>query len=209
MRTSTTPRRIVLGLAGIAAATATAGTMTLPAASAADSAGATAAPTTKITFTVASCEGCTLQLGKAVAHRASTWESPRKQVHDGTVSFTTKMSHTRGMSVMVLGPWELSSPHGTGAATELVFSYGRQGPGSPVSLAAAQSKKQATGCWQGTAASEITIPLTVRELRVPGNGGPADATIAFTSVTQYALTPFRGTDHGILGEQDIDPCVLG
>ena len=160
---------------------------------------------TQLTFDVAGCEGCRITLVSAhrdADPRVSYWTSKERVVRDGSVTFRTASRHTHGMSMTVTAPWEGR----TGYVTEAVFRYAGKTTGDPVSFAEARSARRASGCWDGTNASELTLDLVVRKVRVQGVAGPTRGTIAYLPTTDRWQRPMQRVHRGVLGTQDVDLC---
>ena len=160
--------------------------------------------TTALTFTAPGCDGCTITLVKAFRSggRVHYWSSKERTVRDGAVTFTPRSRRTIGMSALVGAPWEGT----TGYVTEVVFRYGGEQTGDAVTLAEARTKRRGSGCWAGTNAGELTVPLTIRKVRVQGTTGRTWGTIAFTSATERWGDPMEPLMHGVLGTQDVELC---
>jgi len=213
MRTISPARRatlaataVVAGLTGALAAGVGASDAATPAATAATEA-ARALPRTKITFEVPGCDGCEIGLTQARWDPKSrwgvrVWDGGQKTVADGVATFTVPTRHTVGMSATVTAPWE---GH-TGYVTTVVFRYRGERPGDPVGFREARRKAKGTACWGGTAEDEVTIPLTVRKVRVMGLRHPVPGSIAYADTTQIWMKPMRRVLHGVMGSQDINVC---
>ncbi len=160
-------------------------------------------PTTKVTFTAPGCDGCQVQVMNAARYDENFWGAPQKTVSGGSVTFGVPRPLTRGISATVVAPWEGT----TGFTTLVAFRYGGHQVGDLVSFTDARSRDRATPCWAGTTQDASTIPLTVREVRVPGTTGPTNGTIAFARVTQPWLAPMLDTFKGIVGAQDQILCT--
>jgi hypothetical protein len=167
---------------------------------------ARAVPRTVLTFTVHGCEGCEVQPVQYIAGHRHDWEGKKKTVEDGTVSWTIPTKHTHGLSVWIRGPWEGQDGTGTGYVANVVWRYGHEQVGSTVTRRDVKSKHKAAGCWAGTDATEVTIPLEVRKVMVKGYSHRTAGTLAWTEVTQDWWDPMLRTDEGILGSQDVMPC---
>jgi len=163
-------------------------------------------PMTKLTFAVHGCDGCTIQPLQYIAGEQTAWEGKRKTVKDGSVSWTFRTKHTHGMSVWITGPWEGQDGSTTGYVANVVWRYDHEKVGSTVARQDVKSKHKAAGCWAGTTADAVTIPLEVREVMVKGVTHRTAGTLAWTKVTQDWWRPMLPTDKGILGSQDILPC---
>jgi hypothetical protein len=163
---------------------------------------ARAATTTTVTLKVPTCEGCRIQLFRAVRGVPTIWQSRVKVVRDGMVSFTMANRNTHGMSMTVTAPWEGN----TGYVTQAAFRYNGQSVGSTVGFALARTKTRAAGCWAGTKRSAITLRLGVRKVTVPGNTGPTAGTIAWFPRTQAWWRPMQDARKGVLGAQDVFFC---
>lgn len=165
-----------------------------------------AAARTTLTFTVDDCEGCEVQLVNARstldADVVHVWESRAKEVHDGTVTFRIPTRRTWGMSATVAAPWE---GH-TGYATTVAWRYNGERVGDTVTLQEAVTKKKASACWEGVRSREVTVPLVVEKVRVPGVKKEVDGSIAFVPTTQSWLAPMREVYEGVLGSQDVNIC---
>jgi hypothetical protein len=189
-----------------------AGGLCVPAASGAEAAPAPAqataqVPHTTLAFTVHGCDGCEIQPVEYIAGQAHDWEGKRKTVKDGSVSWTFRTKHTHGLSVWIRGPWEGKDGSGTGYVANVVWRYDHEKVGSTVTRDDVRSKHKATGCWAGTQAAEVTIPLEVRKVIVQGTTGKTAGTLAWTKVTQDWWRPMLSTAKGILGSQDVMPCT--
>jgi hypothetical protein len=132
----------------------------------------------------------------------NTWEAPQKTFKNGQVTVRVPRTLTRGISANIYGPWEGT----TGYATLVAWRYGGHQLGSTVSFADARSSQFGSPCWGGTDKTALTIPLTVRKVRVGGTTGPTNGTIAFADVTQSWLAPMEKTFKGILGTQEVIAC---
>ncbi len=161
---------------------------------------------TTLTFAVHGCNGCTVQPLQYIAGHKRDWEGKSKKVKDGSVSWTFHTKHTHGMSVWIRGPWEGKDGNGTGYVANVVWRYGHQKVGSTVTRRDVRSKHKASGCWAGTDATEVTIPLEVRKVMVKGYTGKTAGTLAWSKVTRHWWRPVLHTDKGILGSQDVMPC---
>ena len=160
---------------------------------------------TRLTFDVAGCEGCRIRLVHAERKADPTaryWTSKERVVRDGSVTFRPSSRHTHGMSMTVRAPWEGL----TGYVTETVFRYAGKTTGDTVTFAEARSKRHASGCWDGTNASELTLDLTVRKVWVQGVRGRTRGTIAYLPVTDRWQRPMQRVYRGVLGTQDVDLC---
>ena len=97
--------------------------MAAPATGTAAAAERAAGPRTRLTFTVADCEGCEVQLVNARstldADVVHVWQSRTRKVRDGKVTFRIAAKRTWGMSVTVRAPWE---GH-TGYLTTVAWRY--------------------------------------------------------------------------------------
>lgn len=199
---------VALGtLAALAAGTALSTVGAAPADGSTDTVRAgRAAPTTDLTFAVANCEGCRIQLRHAREtndpQRPKVWVSREKQVRDGRVSFTLKSRRTWGMAVTVVAPWEGQ----TGYRTTVAFRYRGKSVGDAVTFRQARHKRYASACWAGTRRPAVTIPLIVREVMVDGVHDRVPGSIAFTPTTEDWTTPVRRARHGVLGSQDLNIC---
>ncbi len=73
----------------------------------AGSATTTTESTTVVTFVAPDCDGCKISLIHATwDDNDEFWESGRKTVRDGEVTFRVPTELTRGMSVAIRAPWE-------------------------------------------------------------------------------------------------------
>lgn len=206
----TTRSTLRTGLAFTAAVAALyAGTAALPSAEA-DGAPATATSKpqrTTITFEVPDCEGCELSLIQSrwdddARYGVRTWDGPNVTVEDGKATVSVSSSRTWGMSVIVSTPWD---GH-LAAATTVAWRYAGHEVGDAVTFADARDERKASACWEGTRRAEVTLPLTIRQVRVDGVHGRVDGTIAFASETQSWLQPMRRTYEGVLASQDVNVC---
>jgi hypothetical protein len=78
--------------------------------------------------------------------------------------------------------------------------------GDRVTFRQARGKRRASACWEGTRRDEVTLPLTVREVRVQGVHGRVAGSIAFLAETTSWLSPMRRAHRGVLGSQDVNVC---
>lgn len=201
----TTRSMLRTGLAFTAAVAALyAGTAALPAAEADSKA---APQKTTITFEVPDCEGCELSLiqsrwDDSARYGVRTWDGPEATVKDGKATLTVRTSRTWGMSVVVDAPWE---GH-LAANTTVAFRYAGHAVGDPVTLRDARDERKASACWEGTRQESVTIPLTIRKVRVDGVHERVDGSIAFADETQSWLQPMRRTYDGVLASQDVNVC---
>jgi hypothetical protein len=165
-----------------------------------------AAARTTLTFTVADCEGCEVQLVNARstldADVVHVWQSRTKEVRDGTVTFRVATRRTWGLSATVRAPWE---GH-TGYLTTVAWRYDGEGVGDAVTLEEAVTKKKASACWEGVRSRAVTVPLVVEKVRVRGVKGKVAGSIAFVPTTQSWLPPMREVWGGVLGSQDVNVC---
>jgi hypothetical protein len=161
---------------------------------------------TRLTFQAPGCDGCRLTLVRAIHNRAHdnliVWESKQRTVRQGKVTFWPLSRRTIGMSVLVRAPWD--GP--IGYVTEVVFRYRGTTTGEDVTLAQAKRKRRASGCWAGTNSRALTLPLTIRPIRVRGTAHRTWGTIAFTSATDRWGDPMERVQRGVLGTQDVEVC---
>lgn len=164
---------------------------------------------TRVVLTVADCEGCEVTLRQARRVRREgggdvvrVWASRTREVEDGRVTFFPATRRTHGMVTTVRAPWE---GH-TGYWTTVVWRYGGEPVGEPVTLDEALAETHASGCWEGTRRRRVVLPLVVEEVRVRGVHGMVPGSVAFSPVTQSWLRPVRRLVDGVLGSQDIDIC---
>lgn len=166
----------------------------------------TAAARTTLTFTVADCEGCEVQLVNARstldADVVHVWESRTKEVADGRVTFTIPTRRTWGMSATVVAPWE---GH-TGYLTTVAWRYNGMHVGDPITFEEAVTRKRASACWEGVRSRRVTVPLVVEKVRVAGVHEEVDGSIAFVPTTSSWLPPMREVWDGVLGSQDVNIC---
>lgn len=162
---------------------------------------------TRLTFTVADCEGCEVQLtqarGTLDADVVHVWTSRRRVVRDGQVTFRMATRRTWGMAVTVKAPWEGF----TGYITTVAWRYGGNAVGDAVTLEEAVTRKRASACWEGTRRRELTVPLVVEEVEVAGVHRRVPGSIAFAPTTQGWLPPMRRAWDGVLGSQDVNICT--
>jgi hypothetical protein len=158
--------------------------------------------TTKVTFAVPGCNGCEIGVMNGARRGENTWATAPKAVTSGSVSFRVPRPLTRGISATVLAPWEGD----TGYTTVIAWWYAGHRVGDPVTFRDARSQTKGSPCWGGTTSNALTIPLTVREVTVPGNTGPTDGSIAFADVTQSWLRPLLPARRGVIGSQEVITC---
>jgi len=158
--------------------------------------------TTKLTFAVPGCTDCEIQVMNGARRIENTWAAPSRKVSGGDVTFRVPRPLTRGITATVVAPWEGT----TGYTTVVAFRYAGHHTGDDVSFADARAQKRGTPCWGGTSRSELTLPLTVRRVRVGGTTGPTEGTIAYADVTQSWLSPMMRAGKGVLGSQEVIVC---
>lgn len=157
---------------------------------------------TKVTFSTPGCSGCEIGVMNGARRIENTWATEPKIVTGDSVSFRVPRPLTRGISATVLGPWEGA----TGYTTVVAWRYAGHRVGDPVGFKDARSQTKGSPCWGGTTSSDLTIPLTVRKVTVPGTTGPAAGTIAYADVTQPWLRPLLRAGKGVLGSQEVIAC---
>jgi len=161
-----------------------------------------AAGRTTLTLAVSGCARCEVYLQRAIT-RGPVWVSRTKRVRHGEVTYRLPHRRTRGLSVVVRAPWEGA----TGYVTNVVFRYHGKHVGDRVGFRKARATNRASGCWAGTRKPEITIPVAVHKVRVPGvRGRRVAGTLAYTEVTQPWKRPMSDAFKGILGNQDAMYC---
>lgn len=187
----------------VLAATATAlGVALAPAPSSAEHASAQAnGHRTAVTLQIDDADGTRVWLAQSDGE-SQAWQSKVRKVEDGEVTLRVPTKRTTGSRLFVAAPWEGT----TGYTTEVVIRYAGKQTGDPVSVRQARGKDRATGCWSGTNAQRVTIPVTVREVRVKGTTGKTAGTLAFTEVTDRWGRPMEPVVKGVLGAQDIAGC---
>ncbi|MGC4111568.1 MAG: hypothetical protein QM747_14345 [Nocardioides sp.] len=158
--------------------------------------------TTKLTLTAANCDGCQIQVMNGALRPENTWEAGQQTMTDGQVTVRVPRNLTSGISATVIAPWEGN----TGYDTVVAWRYGGQKVGSSVDFATARGSHRGSACWGGTDAKALTVPLSIRKVRVQGNTGPTYGSIAFAKVTQPWLTPMMRAYKGILGSQEVIAC---
>ena len=168
-------------------------------------AGAAVPHRTRVVVRVADCEGCAVFLQQGLRHH--WWSSATRQVHDGKVVFSVPSSRTRGMSIGITGPWEAASPHPSGFQAIVTLRYRGVAAGAPVTEAVARSKRRGNACYPGTTADRLVLHVQARKVRIAGNGGPADTTLAWASPqTRVMAGTGQRVYGGIFGAQDVVPC---
>lgn len=165
-----------------------------------------AKPMTTVTFDLHGCKACRITLNQAVQGRQHIWQTKSKKAHDGTVTFTVPTKRTHGLDASIEAPWESSNGIPTGFVSQIAFRYGQEKPGSTVSFHEARAKRRASACWAGTSASDVTIPVRVRKVKVEGTTGRTNATLAWAKPTQEFLRPMKRTVKGIYGTQEVPIC---
>jgi len=158
--------------------------------------------TTKLTFTTPRCHGCEIQVMNGARRVENTWSAASRRVSGGKVTFRVPSPLTRGITTTVLAPWEGT----TGYTTVVAFRYAGHHPGDAVSFTDARSQKRGTPCWAGTHQAELSVPLTVRRVRVGGTTRPTAGTIAYVDSTQAWLKPMMPAARGVLGSQEVIAC---
>ncbi|NYD42258.1 hypothetical protein [Nocardioides panaciterrulae] len=209
--TTTIARRLaatLVGLAGLASvATATYAAAPADGSSPATTTAAAERPghRTALTLEMPGCGGCVVQLlqgtGAGTDHPGA-WESRRKTVEGGTVTWRVPSRRTWGMSIIVRAPWEGR----TGYLTAVAMRYGGELVGDHVSFREARSKHRAAACWEGTRSDAVTLPVVVRKVRVQGQIHRVPGSIAYLPTTTSWLAPMFPARHGVLGTQEVPTC---
>jgi hypothetical protein len=158
--------------------------------------------TTKLTFAAPGCKGCEIGVMNGALRPENTWAADPKKVTGGSVTFRVPRPMTRGITATVLAPWEGT----TGYTTVVAFRYAHHAAGDAVSFADARSQTRGTPCWGGTHRKHLTLPLTVRKVRVDGTTGPTAGSIAYVDSTQSWLKPMMPAGKGVLGTQEVIAC---
>ncbi len=158
--------------------------------------------TTKLTLRVPQCRSCEIGVMNGATRPENTWAAEPKKVRNGSVTFRVPRPDTRGISATVTAPWEGT----TGYTTLVAFRYAGHRVGDPVGFKDARGRQHGSPCWGGTTAKDLTVPLTVRRVRVPGTTGPTNGTIAYADVTQPWLAPMLPAGKGVLGSQEVITC---
>jgi len=162
-----------------------------------------AATNTRLTLTIASCEGCVVGLTSVLAaDYEDLWSSKEKKVKNGEVSFQVPTDRTAGLSIGISPPWEVAVPY----ETIVALRYKGYAPGTKISYSDINTAKRASGCWAGTTADTATLKVVVKKVTVMGNMGPVKGSIAFAKTTQDYLEPMQRTWDGVLGAQDVFGC---
>lgn len=168
---------------------------------------------TTITMVVADCEGCTVQpvLERIDADGMSqSYSGATITVRNGTAILRVPTSKTPGMSFRIDGPRR----EDINAGPVIVTQYKGFPPGTVVTPAQARRAKQASGCWVGTSASNVTIEvrtMTVVMPKFPPDGsGTTRVTTGWLVPTAKAPGNFDKTYKGVIAVQDIGwPCNAG
>jgi len=158
--------------------------------------------TTRLTLAAPGCNGCEIQVMNGARRIENTWATPSRKVSGGDVTFRVPRPDTRGLTATVIAPWEGT----TGYTTVVAFRYAHHRVGDTVGFADARAQTRGTPCWGGTGKSDLTLPLTVRKVRVAGTTGPTAGTIAYVDVTQSWLKPMMDAGKGVLGSQEVIVC---
>jgi hypothetical protein len=159
-------------------------------------------PTTKVTFKTPGCTGCQIQVMNGATRFENIWGSAPKTVKADSVTFRVPRPMTHGLSATVVAPWEGA----TGYTTLVAWRYGGHNAGDAVDFKDARSQTTGSPCWNGTDSKSLTLPLTIRQVTVPGTTGPAAGSIAYADVTQSWLKPMLRAGKGVLGSQEIIAC---
>ncbi|WP_151081914.1 hypothetical protein [Nocardioides cynanchi] len=158
--------------------------------------------TTTVTFAVPGCSGCQIGVMNGARRVENAWSVAPRTVRNGSISFRVPRPLTRGISATVVAPWEGA----TGYTTVVAWRYAGHRVGDAVTLADARSRSEGSPCWGGTTSTDLTVPLTVRQVTVPGTTGPTAGTIAFARVTQPWLKPLLPAGKGVIGSQEVIAC---
>jgi hypothetical protein len=158
--------------------------------------------TTKLTLAAPGCNGCEIGVMNGARRIENTWAAEPKKVAHGEVTFRVPRPATRGLTATVTAPWEGT----TGYTTVVAFRYAHHRSGDAVTFADARSQTRGTPCWGGTHRADLTLPLTVRQVRVGGTTGPTAGSIAYVDDTQSWLKPMMHAGKGVLGSQEVITC---
>jgi hypothetical protein len=158
--------------------------------------------TAKVTFQTPGCDGCDVAVMNGASRPENQWDGGTKTVQDDQVTCRIPRPRTHGLSMTVVAPWEGD----LGYTTVVSFRYPGHDVGDAVDFSDARSQKRGSPCWGGTSHPDLTIPLTVRQVTVPGSTGPTDGTIAYADLTQAWLKPMLPGHQGVLGAQDLIVC---
>jgi hypothetical protein len=159
---------------------------------------------TTLTIRAPGCDGCRITLDQGVwtRHDAKVWQRRAKTVRDGEVTFRVPTRRTHGMSMLVDAPWDGQLEY----VTTVAFRYAGLQPGDHVGARVARHKHRASACWAGTNRDAITLPLTIRKVRVPGVRHRVWGTLAYATTTRHWMVPMRQAWRGVLGSQDVNIC---
>lgn len=157
-----------------------------------------AARVTQLTVRTPTCRGCEVQLYQAIDGRTFVWHSRARKTTHGPVTFTVPTRRTHGLSIAVRAPWEGAVPF----ITMAVFRYRGLPAGTHVDLATARRQRHGSACWAGTERATKTFTVAVRKVRVQGNTGMVDGSIAWLPSQARTWDPMSRTRGGIYGAQE-------
>jgi hypothetical protein len=169
-----------------------------------DGSGAGRPDRTTLHLHITGCDTCTVELQHAVSGAAHVWSStPKKIGADHRVAFSTRTSHTHGLSFVLHAPWEGD----TGAVPNIVTRYAGHAVDSSVTRRAARNGARAEGCWAGTRVDEVRLDFHVA--RVPAKtltGQDTHIPLAYATHTMASWKPMVKTFKGTIGNQDAFYC---
>lgn len=162
-----------------------------------------------LTFT--NCEGCTVEVGRAVDRFGSPESLGSGTVVKGKISFTLPIAKTRGATIMVN-----RNPDGSDggyARPDVVIQYVGVKPGTVLTADDVETLKSASYCWAGTdqAKVEMSIDRLTYTWATPGTGETHLGSSYWTTPQQKALLDHANvhdTYKAGLGDQDWPYCEL-
>ncbi len=169
----------------------------------------TTATTLALTFT--DCEGCTVEIGRAVDRMRSPESLGVGKVVNGHISFVIPVAKTRGATIMIN-----RNPDGSDggyARPDVVIQYVGAKPGDVFSASDVAAFTSASYCWAGTDKSMVTMTIDrfTYTWATPGTGETHLGSSYWTTPQQSALlnsANVHDTYKSGMGDQDWPLCEL-
>ncbi len=167
--------------------------------------------TTTLALTFTDCEGCTVEIGRAVDRMGSPESLGVGKVVNGQISFEIPVAKTRGAAIMIN-----RNPDGSDggyARPDVVIQYVGAKPGDVFTAKDVAAFTSASYCWAGTdqASINMTIDRFTYTWATPGTGETHLGSSYWTTPQQSALlnhANVHGTYKSGMGDQDWPYCEL-
>lgn len=160
----------------------------------------------KLTIVAKGCDNCTISLASARLSPSGKlddfWQTEPVKLVGGRTTVEVPREQTTGMSISIDAPWDGHLPY----ATLVAMRYRGHAVGERISARESRAGRRASACWAGTKASEATLSIGVRKVRVQGHTTKVWGTRAWVRTTPEWLPPMRRSVDGVLGTQDLVFC---